>query len=152
MNWHAHCDHVGVNVVCIDAVYKCCIKKKNLSLLKGTSTYHSSDLIYQLQKVFLFFFPEQALQLRCSEQNKNTNGKSSCFLINTMTRTCIIIYNLHGDLRSQSLDSPAICSTQIQRGQRLPGEQGQEGAQVKCTGKQVRHFHQYVYTTSADIC
>lgn len=28
MNWHAHCDHVGVNVVCIDAVYKCCIKKK----------------------------------------------------------------------------------------------------------------------------
>lgn len=58
MNWHAHCNHVGVNVVCIDAVYKCCIKKKKkklLSLLKGTSTYHSSDLIYQLQKVFLFF-------------------------------------------------------------------------------------------------
>lgn len=26
VNWHAHCNHVGVNVVCIDAVYKCCIK------------------------------------------------------------------------------------------------------------------------------
>lgn len=46
VNWHAHCNHVGVNVVCIDAVYKCCIKKKKnkeSSLLKGTSTYHSSD-------------------------------------------------------------------------------------------------------------
>ena len=27
VDWHAHCSHVGVNVVCIDAVYKCCIKK-----------------------------------------------------------------------------------------------------------------------------
>lgn len=84
---HAHCSHVGVNVVCIDAVYKCCIKTS--LLLKGTSTYHSSDLIYQQQKgVPLFFFsPEQGLQLRCPERNKNTNGKS--FLMDVMTRTCI---------------------------------------------------------------
>lgn len=27
MDRHAHCNHVSVNVVCIDAVYKCCIKK-----------------------------------------------------------------------------------------------------------------------------
>lgn len=30
VNWHAHCNHVGVNVVCIDAVYKCCTKKKEI--------------------------------------------------------------------------------------------------------------------------
>ena len=66
----------GVNVICKDAVYKCCIK--NLSSLKGTSTYHSSDLIYQQQRCSSFF-PEQGLQLRCPEQNKNTNGKISSF-------------------------------------------------------------------------
>lgn len=48
--------HAGMNVVCIDAVYKCCIKKKkNFSSLKGTSTYHSADVIYQQIKRCFFF-------------------------------------------------------------------------------------------------
>lgn len=26
VDWYTHSNHIGVNVVCIDAVYKCCIK------------------------------------------------------------------------------------------------------------------------------
>lgn len=44
-------------------------------------------------------------------------------------------------LYSSSLDGAAITTARIQRGQRLPGEQGQEEAQVKYTEKQVRHLH-----------
>lgn len=44
-------------------------------------------------------------------------------------------------LYSLSLDGAAITTARIQRGHRLPGEQGQEEAQVKYTEKQVRHLH-----------
>lgn len=58
VNWHAHCNHVGVNVVCIDAVYKCCIKKKirNPRCSKAQALTIAQTLIYPLQKVFLFRF------------------------------------------------------------------------------------------------
>lgn len=61
--------------------------------------------------------------------------------MDVMTRTCIIISNVHGDLCSWSLDGAAKTTAQIQGGQQLSGEQGQEEAQVNCTEKQVRHFH-----------
>lgn len=65
--------------------------------------------------------------------------------MDVMTKTCIIINGVSGDLCSLSLGGAAITTAQMQM---LPGEQGQEEAQVRSSEKQVRNFHQYVCTTN----
>lgn len=64
-----------------------------------------------------------------------------------MTKTCIIISGVSGDLCSQSLDGAARTTAQLQM---LPGEQGQEEAQVGSTEKLVRNFYQYVHAENAN--
>lgn len=58
--------------------------------------------------------------------------------MDVMSRTCVIIDNVQKDLCTWSPDGT---TAQKQSVKRLPGEQGQEEAQVT----QVRHVHQYLH-------
>lgn len=60
-----------------------------------------------------------------------------------------IINGVHGYLCPWSLD--AVTTKQVQLGQRLPGEQGQEEAQVKCPERQVGNLLRYLHTRNTHV-